>query len=82
MCYIDDQHIIDLSCSGKTLGSFKKYVHSKLLVFDSLPPCSSLFILHVTPSKGTDIKKKYKEEMEGVHDNAIALMHLNIKTNS
>ena len=29
-----------------TLGWFKKYVHSKLLIFDLLPPCSSLFILH------------------------------------
>ena len=29
-----------------TLWWFKKYVHSKLLIFDLLPPCSSLFILH------------------------------------
>ena len=28
-----------------------------------------------------DIKRKNKEEMEGVHDNASAFMHLNIKTN-
>ena len=28
------------------------------------------------------MKRKYKEEMEGVHDNASAFMHLNIKTNS
>ena len=28
------------------MGSFKKYVHWKLLIFDLLPPCSSLFILH------------------------------------
>ena len=26
-----------------------------------------------------DIKRKNKEEMEGVHDNASAFMHLNIK---
>ena len=32
--------------------------------------------------KNIDIKKKYKEEMEGVHDNASAFMHRNIKTNS
>ena len=29
-----------------------------------------------------DIKRKYKEEMEGVNDNASASMHWNIKTNS
>ena len=28
-----------------------------------------------------DVKSKYKEGMEGVHDNASAFMHLNIKTN-
>ena len=28
-----------------------------------------------------DIKRKYKEEKEGVHDNAGAFMHQNIKTN-
>ena len=42
MCQIEDQNI-DLSCSKKTLGSFKKYVHSKLQIFDLLPlvhPCS------------------------------------------
>ena len=27
------------------------------------------------------IKRKYKEEVEGVLDNASAFMHLNIKTN-
>ena len=29
-----------------------------------------------------DIKRKNKEEMEGVHDNASAFMHLNIKASS
>ena len=29
--------VIYLSCSEKTLRSFKKYVHSKLLIFDTLP---------------------------------------------
>ena len=28
------------------MGSFKKYVHSKLQIFNLLSPCSSLFILH------------------------------------
>ena len=37
---------IDLGCSKKTLVSFKKCVHSQLLIFDLLSPCSSLFILH------------------------------------
>ena len=27
------------------------------------------------------IKKKHEEEMKGIHDNASALMHLNVKTN-
>ena len=28
-----------------------------------------------------DLKRKYNEEIERVHDNASAFMHLNIKTN-
>ena len=32
--------------------------------------------------KYIDIKRKYRKEMEGVHDNATAFMHQNIKTNS
>ena len=31
----EDKHIIDLSCSEKTLGLFKKYFHSKPLMLDS-----------------------------------------------
>ena len=30
--------------------------------------------------KHIDVKTKNKEEVEGVHDNASAFMHLNIKT--
>ena len=29
--------------------SFKKYVHSKFPIFNSPPPCLSLFVLHVPP---------------------------------
>ena len=32
--------------------------------------------------KHIDIQRKYKEEMEGVHYNATAFMHQNIKTSS
>ena len=32
--------------------------------------------------KHIDIKRKYKEEMERVNDNASAFMYQNIKTNS
>ena len=32
--------------------------------------------------KHTGVKRKHKEEIEGVHDNASAFMHLNIKTNN
>ena len=44
-----DWILIYLSYREKTLGSFKWYVHSKLLIFDPLFPCPSLFILQVTP---------------------------------
>ena len=51
MYYIEDQHIIDLKCIKKILGSFKEYAHSKILIFELVPsPCSSLFILHVSPN--------------------------------
>ena len=30
--------------------------------------------------KHIDVKRKNKEEMEGIHDNASAIIHLNMKT--
>ena len=51
--------MIDPSCIKKALASFKKYIHSKLLIFDQI-----------------------KGKIEGIHDNARAFMHLNVKTSS
>ena len=42
---IEYKHI-DLSCSKKTLGSFKKCIRSKLLIFD--PPLLWLIPVHFT----------------------------------
>ena len=39
-------------------------------------------LLKKISKKHIDIKRKYKEEMERVHNNANVLMHLNTKTNS
>ena len=60
------------------------------LLFKDLPPPlhPPLALLLNEPfirknsKKHIDLKRKYKEDMERVHDNAAAFMHVNIKTNS
>ena len=44
--------------------------------------CFSNYPFIKKSKKDIDIKRKYKEEMEGDHDNAGVFMHLNIKRNS
>ena len=60
------------------------FVHFRLLFKITHPPYplhdERLALCLKKSENHIDVKTKNKEEVEGVHDNASAFMHLNIKT--
>ena len=61
----------------------RECVRFKINILWILDVAKSLYLKKTqTDKKHIDIKRKYKEEMEKVNDNAIVFMHRNIKTNS
>ena len=59
-----------------------EYVRFKINILQILVVAKRLYLKKIKEALYIDIKRKYKEEMEGVHDNGSALVYLIIKTNS
>ena len=59
-----------------------EYVRFKINILQILVVAKRLYLKKIKEALYIDIKRKYKEEMEGVYDNGSALVYLIIKTNS